>query len=283
MMSEIKYDYHMHTKYCDGRGEPEDFIINALEKDLKIIGFTSHSPVPFETDWTMPEKKLPEYLKTINKLKIKYKDKIKILLGLEVDYIPGVFSCKSSIIKNAGLDYTIGSVHFLGEMKDGFKWTADGSFDETNKGINYTFKGSGRNAVEAYYNRMIEMVVTSPPDIIGHFDLIKVNNRDNCFFSEKEGWYNNIIDKTLDVISQSKCVVEVNTGGITRNKINTLYPSTWILERCFDKNIPLIINSDSHSPEQLACNFETAIAEVKKAGYKKLAYFTGMGRGEYNL
>jgi histidinol-phosphatase (PHP family) len=282
-MSIIQYDYHIHTNFCDGTTEAENFVKKAIDKDMQIIGFSSHAPVPFETDWTMKENDLPEYLQTIRNLKKKYSGFIKILLGLEVDYIPGIFSVKSSIIKNAGLDYTVGSVHFLGQMEDGFRWTVDGPYDELNNGVNYTFNGNIKVAITAYYNRITEMVQKAPPDIIGHFDLIKKNNTGNCFFSEDEKWYRDLVDRTLNAVAGSGCVLEVNTGGITRKKITSLYPSSWILKKCFDKNIPLVINSDSHSPEHLKGSFEKAVDKIKETGYIKAVYFTENRREEYYL
>jgi len=282
-MNTIQFDYHVHSSFCDGKGEPEDYIKKAIEKNIKILGFSSHAPVPFETDWTMKQEKLADYIDTVQSLKTKYNGKFKILLGLEVDFIPGVMSCSSSINKQALLDYTISSVHFLGKMQDGFNWTVDGSFDETNNGINYSFKGNAKEAVTAYYMRIMEMVETAPPDIIGHLDLIKINNKNNCFFEESDEWYRLLVDKTLKVISNSDCAVEVNTGGITRNKIDALYPSTWILKKSFELNIPLVITSDSHNPEQIAGHFPKAVTEIKNAGYNKVVYFTDKGRAEYHL
>lgn len=282
-MNKVPYDYHIHTDFCDGKAKAEEFIKKAVEHKMEIIGFSSHGPVPFKTDWTMKEKDFPEYIKEINGLRNRYRNKIRILIGLEVDYIPGIFSCKSSIIKNAGLDYTLGSVHFLGQMKDGFRWTVDGPFEETDSGIKYTFGGDGKAAAEAYYDRISEMVRTAPPDIIGHFDLIKINNRNNYLFSEDEQWYRKLVEATFDVIAESECVIEVNTGGITRKKIDALYPSVWIIRECFEKNIPMIINSDSHSPEHLGGSFDYALTEVKKAGYRKLVRFTEKGKEIYSI
>ncbi len=282
-MNTIQFDYHVHSSFCDGKGEPEEYIKKAIEKNVKILGFSSHAPVPFKTDWTMKPEKLAQYIDTVQSLKANYRGKFEILLGLEVDYIPGVMSCKSSIIKNAGLDYTISSVHVLGKMKEGFNWTVDGPFDETNSGINYSFKGNAKEAVTAYYMRIMEMAETAPPDIIGHFDLIKMNNKNNCFFSESDEWYRLLVDKTLKVISHSDCALEVNTGGITRNKVDALYPSTWILKKCFKLNIPIAVTSDSHRPEQITGNFNRAVAEIKNAGYKRLVYFTDKGRAVFNL
>ena len=56
---------------------------------------------------------------------------------------------------------------------------------------------------------------------------------------------------TLKKIAETDCIVEVNTGGIARKKISSLYPSTWILDMCKHLKIPLTLNSDAHKPVKL--------------------------------
>ena len=78
---------------------------------MSSIGFTSHAPVPFKTDWTMDPKDLPGYLAEINRLKAEYRGKIEIYLGLEVDYLPEFPEAR--LDRFTGLDYVIGSIHYM--------------------------------------------------------------------------------------------------------------------------------------------------------------------------
>jgi histidinol-phosphatase (PHP family) len=64
----------------------------------------------FDKTYRMSFEDMYRYETQTKFLKEKYKDKITILLGYEVDFLPNYMSDK---VLNADVDYLIGSVHFL--------------------------------------------------------------------------------------------------------------------------------------------------------------------------
>ena len=56
----------------------------AIEKGFVTLGFSGHSPMYYEADWTMPKEKVSEYIKDIRRVKEKYADKIDVLCGIEL-------------------------------------------------------------------------------------------------------------------------------------------------------------------------------------------------------
>lgn len=115
-------NYHTHSAFCDGEMMPEDYVLAAVRKGFSAIGFTSHAPVPFCTDWTMKPENLDKYIENINDLKKKYKNQIQIYTGLETDFYPG----SADFRNHPGVDFTIGSVHFIHDQKTAgiLVWTA---------------------------------------------------------------------------------------------------------------------------------------------------------------
>ena len=79
-------DLHTHTSCCDGKDTPEDMVLSAIEKGLDTIGILAHSYVEFDRPYCIPEHRQAEFIAEVNRLKEKYKDKIKVLCGIEVDY-----------------------------------------------------------------------------------------------------------------------------------------------------------------------------------------------------
>ena len=79
-------NYHSHCLFCDGRSTPENFIRFAIAHKFRAYGFSSHSPLPFETNWNMSKDDMPEYLAEIERLKHKYKEQLEIYVGLEIDF-----------------------------------------------------------------------------------------------------------------------------------------------------------------------------------------------------
>ena len=74
---------HTHTLFCDGKASAEEMIQAAIGEGFVSLGFSGHSPLPYENDWAMKEEDLPLYLKTLADLGEKYQDKIEIVSGIE--------------------------------------------------------------------------------------------------------------------------------------------------------------------------------------------------------
>ena len=114
------FSYHTHTVYSDGAKSPEEMILKAIDLGLDSIGISDHAPIKGDpTNWNMKEDDLAQYFIDLKLLKEKYKDKIDVLLGLEIDYIPNIISAQSDYLQANLFDYHIGSVHFVGNLNDG--------------------------------------------------------------------------------------------------------------------------------------------------------------------
>lgn len=164
-------NYHIHSQYCHGIGKPKEYINAAISNNIKSIGFSSHAPLPFNKDWTMNSENLEKYCSEVNHLKAIYKGEIDIFLGLEVDYIPNLK--RFDDFRNFGLDYIIGSNHFIGKDKNG-KFKRIESRDTP-----LIIEQDVRFYIEHYYKLISEMIITEKPDIIGHLDLVKKVNSHN--------------------------------------------------------------------------------------------------------
>lgn len=274
---------HTHTAYCDGKCSTEEMIKEAIKCNFLSIGISAHGPVPFASDWNIQPGNVEKYIEEVMILKEKYRERIDIFLGMELDYIPGTgfTEASQSLIKR--LDYYIGSVHYLGRLNSGAMWEVDNSTEELVSGIKESFRGSTRQAVEAYYNLISEMAEKYQPPIIGHIDLIKKNNRDNLLFDEHEGWYATAAEKCLDTIKNTSSAVEVNTGGMARGYTEEQYPSSFILELIKEKNIPVVINSDAHTKEAISFKFGEMYKLLQKLGFESIRCLTGDGWKERNL
>jgi len=278
MSDSIVANYHCHSRFDDGHGELEEYVQAALRKGLHTLGFAGHAPVPFACDWTIPSPLLPEYLDTAHRLQNAYRDRIELLVGLEVDYIPGIIAPTAAWIRALNLDFTVGSVHFIGRLANGELWGVDGPPEELERGVAESFGGDIRRAVEEYYRRLTAMVGTAPPDIIGHFDVVKKNNLGDRYFPEDTPWYRTAVSQTLEAVAASPCILEINTGGIVRGTSGALYPSEWILVECLKRGIPVMINSDAHRPDQLDGYYGEAVTILKEIGFRELTQIGGEGR-----
>lgn len=265
-------NYHTHCLFCDGKGEPEDYVRKAIDLNFQSLGFSSHAPVHIPNGWTMKEENLEKYVETIKSLKEKYKNHIQIYCGLEVDYFPGISGPDSPRFKELDLDYTIGSVHFMKNERTGECLNLDGSEEKYERIIETFFNGDVKAFVTEYYSLVRRMLSEHKPDMVGHLDLVRKNNKNQRHFNEMEDWYREAVLKTLQVIKDSGVILEVNTGAMAKGYLTTPYPSFWVLEKCNELGIPVTLNSDVHSPEKLDAFFDEALVLIKEAGYSKLHF-----------
>jgi histidinol-phosphatase (PHP family) len=263
-------NFHSHSLFCDGKAAPEDFIVAAIKKGFPAYGYSSHAPVPFPSLWNLAPEKLQDYLDEINRLKIKFAGEIQIYTGLEIDYIEGLWGHQLSGLKDTPIDYFIGSVHYIGQFPNGSHFCFDGQPDAFFEGIELLYHNDFRKAITLYYNSVMQMVETDKPDVIGHLDKIKMHNAVHPYLAGEEKWYTNLVEETLEVIRQKGCMIEVNTRGLYKHIPPVLYPGTWVLKRIYQKKIPVILNSDSHHPDEIDLGFAYAAKLLREIGFKLL-------------
>lgn len=266
------FNYHTHTHFCDGSSAPEEYILSAIQKNMHSLGFSGHAAVPFENSWSIKPDRINDYFSTVRELKLKYADRLNVLISLEIDHIPGVTEGIEKLRKQYNLDYAIGSVHLVTDRVSDKLWFIDGPEKNYITGLETIFNNNIQNAVGAYYKQIQEMVAVHKPDIIGHFDKVKMNNKDR-YFSTEENWYKKLVTETVKVIADSDSIVEVNTRGIYKKRSTELFPDTTILEQCYQLGIPVTISSDAHAPDELTNYFEETILLLKDIGFKGVQVF----------
>lgn len=253
--------YHTHNTYCDGECSIEAMIEAAIESGLIEIGISSHAPLPFTTEWTMPLERLPAYVAEVRELGERYKDRIRVLLGLEVDYLPGeeVAAFHQEYIAPLEMDFTIGSVHFLGPIDAPRE--IDGQEEIFHQLLYKEYGGDIRTMVEEYYRRIPEVLSLPHVRIVGHIDRIKRWNANHRYFTSDEPWYREAVEAALRPIAASGVIVEINTSG-RRRGAGEDYPAQWVLGRCKNLGIPAIVSADAHAPDEVVWGFEEAEAAL---------------------
>jgi len=262
-------NYHSHSYYCDGKNHPEDYILEAVNQGLAAYGYSSHAPVPFSCEWSVPERKIESYISDINIIKEKYRDKLEVYLGLEVDYVPGITGPRHKNIQKLNLDYTIGSIHFIDKLTDGEHWCFDYTPDYFMKGIKEIFNGDAKKMVQRFFELSKAMLQESTPDIIGHFDKIRMHNSNNSLFDENEKWYKNEIDEILKLIKSKNVIIEINTRGYYKSG-SSLYPDPALFEKIRKMDIPISLNSDSHKPDEITKGYKHGAGLLKEAGIDEI-------------
>ena len=251
----MKTNYHTHSTWCDGKDSPEDMVRAALEKGFSALGFTSHALLPEADPWTLQPDTVAAYVADIRALAEKYKGRIRVLCGIEADFITGRVRSDRSVYAHLGLDYLIGSIHEV-VAPDGVRVPVDHKPELLRDGIADAFKGDAQAFVRAYFAAEREMATTCDFDIIGHPDLIRKFNGVLHYFDESADWYNEELRLTADAFADSGKIVEVNTGGISRGWIDDAYPSPAFRALLRERGVRFILSSDAHSAAAVDCAFD---------------------------
>ena len=212
----MKTNFHTHSTWCDGKDAPRAIVEAAIGKGFSTLGFSSHSMLPEDdTDWVLTPDKAPRYAAEIRALAAEYAPRLRILCGVEADYVPGGAVPDRSAYAAISPDYVIGSIHFV-VAEDGARVPVDHSPKLLADGIRDHFGGSPETFVRAYFAQEREMVGRFDFDILGHPDLVRKFNAKHPYFDESAGWYIDEVARTADAIAASGKIVEVNTGAISR-------------------------------------------------------------------
>ena len=252
-----KVNYHTHTYRCGHAvGTELDYLKSALESKLTILGFSDHAPYPdgrlnSSKDTRMDYSELQDYIDTVRYLQIKYKDKIKILIGLEIEYDELVSNYYNYLLNYLSIDYLILGQHaFLSKDK-----------------LVHTFSLSSTDTYIDYALSISKALETDFFKFLAHPDLIFVNNLpwdENC-------------DKACEILIESSLkhdtILELNANGF-RKGITSFsdadrypYPHNKFWERVAKTNLRVIINSDCHDPKFMwDSSMDKAYEYAKKLG-----------------
>ncbi len=243
----------------------------AWKAGYAVLGFSSHAPLPFPTDWNLAPERLPAYVAEIGRLKEEWAGRLEILLGLEIDYIEGQVSPGDPAFGK--LDYRIGSTHFI-DIGQGL-FTVDGPAGEFLPQLERTARGEGSLIWKTYYRSLSQMIEAGGFDIVAHFDLVRRHNSGGRpFFDEEDKAYLDAAFGAASLLRGRGIVVEINVGSMARGKISSPYPSLALLKEFRALGVPITFSADAHAPAHLGAHLDTARELAAAAGYRSVAVLT---------
>lgn len=212
---------------------------------------------------------MPEYLNEITRLKEKYKNRIEIYTGLEIDYLDDSYNASIPYFQSLPLDFRISSVHFIpwkGPLLEENMTCIDGSSDEFLIAVEERYQGNIRSLVEAFYHSSMRMVELGGFDIVGHMDKIYMNAGRHADFDIKAGWYHRLVEAFIDLIAEKELIVEINTKNYLRKQ--QTFPHTDLFNLLYKHRIPVMVNTDSHFPDLINAGRTDVLKLLKVTGYQ---------------
>lgn len=239
MEGNMKVNYHTHTTRCHHAiGSEEEYIQAAIQANIKKLGFADHTCWPFENGYVSNIRMLPSelenYVTTLKTYKEKYKDKIEILIGLEVEYFPKYLDYLYDIKQKYDLDYFILGNHYF-------------ESEEYGRDRYYGRNTHQDEMMEAYANGCIEAMKTGLYSYIAHPDLFMRGRKVFDTLSEK------ISRKIIEASVQYDIPLEYNLEGSLFNEKHHVeeYPHHRFWEIASEYPVKVIIGFDAHNPNSL--------------------------------
>lgn len=232
----MKANYHTHTVRCrHASGTEREYIETAISRGLTDLGFSDHCPMPFPNEYRsghrMDVEEFPEYIETLLALREEYADRIKIHIGLEVEYYPLVFPDFLKLISPYPVDYLILGQHLLGN-----------EFDRKGHSMEPT---DSEERLAAYAAQVSEALETGAFSYFAHPDMFN--------FTGDDATYRRHMMPVLRIAKRMNIPVEYNLLGLADNRI---YPSRRFFRLAADMGVSVIIGSDAHSPDRVAAPME---------------------------
>lgn len=253
-------DTHIHSRFSgDSEADPEEVIRKAVTEGLPEICFTDH------VDWDFPEEGIvfdidfPEYFRVLGELREKYKEQVRVLIGVELGMQPHLGRRYTDLLMKYPFDYTIGSQHLV-DMRDPY-------YPETFEGK------TDREVFRRYFEETLENVQRFHNfDSMGHLDYIVRYGRQNRRSYHSRD-YAEIIDEILKLLVKHNIALELNTAGL-RKQMGAPNPHPDILRRYRYLGGTLVtVGSDSHKPYSLGFAFDTAKDILKNCGFTHYVYY----------
>ena len=223
-------NYHTHTWRCNhATGREEEYVQTALERGFQILGFSDHTPylfpVPSDFRIRMTPEQLKEYCDTVRLLQKKYADRIRIPLGVELEYYPGYFADTVGFLRDHGVEYALLGQHFLGneigEHYNGHR-TGDGKF------------------LERYCDQSITAMQTGVFSYFAHPDLMR--------FVGDDGLYRQQMRRICREAKGCGLPLEMNMLGSWSGRN---YPDRRFWELAAEEGCPVVLGCDAHDPGHL--------------------------------
>lgn len=249
----MKANYHTHLKLCGhAEGMSNDYVEEAIKAGYEIIGISDHGPIKpefmskedFAFNWLDRQMTYEDfiniYLPDCYNAKEKYKNDIKVLVGVEIEYMYPFHQYYVDLKEK--LDYMNLAGHF---------------FYHNDKIINCYEEVTYEN-VYSYALNVKKAMETGLFEILVHPDVFmyEYKSRDGkaAFDEECEKASRLIIETAI----KNNIYLEINVGGIfkvtSNNKVlgQYAYPRDefWRIASEY-KDLKVLVGVDAHKPEHL--------------------------------
>ena len=183
---------------------------------------------------------------------------LPILIGLEVDHLPGANQAMAAVLDDYPFDILLGSVHWLDD------WLFDAYGIET-----FARQWEERDTSQVYaryVDSVIELAQSGAVDVLAHLDVIKVAGYRP---DDLQIHY----DRLVSALAQTDVAIEFSSAGL-RKPAKETYPSLPLLDQLLSAGLGLVTASDGHRLTEVGLGLDVLQAELDARNIDALTTFS---------
>jgi len=252
------YDMHTHSDNSfDGNHSCILLCEGACAKGAKGIAITDHCDIDGK-NYDFRAFSTNQFVEA-TKAKNAFKDKLDVLIGIELGQ--GIYEKEKSlnIINSFSYDFILGAIHNLENREDFY------FMDYSDKDIDAL--------LNEYFNAVLELAKWNQTDSIAHltYPLRYITGRDGIKVDISK--FYDIIDEIFSEIITNEKALEINVSGLF-TEINDTLPNIELIKRYKDSGGKYItVGSDSHYYNKVCNGIEKGYDILKKCGFKQFTIF----------
>lgn len=256
-------DNHVHADHSvDAKGTVHEFCQKAFEIGLHEITFTNHYEImPSRKDrmgyFMLGGERVPAGPDAVKRMIEELREAgeaffpagLKVRVGLEVGWDISLHDRLVKELADFDLDFVIGSVHDIDDEPILERAYAPQFFQSR----------PIEAWIEKYFKKAEEIADSGLFNVIAHLDVYKRYGL-AVYGDALRAAHKPFLPRLFEKMKASDLALEINTSGM-RHGVGEYYPSMDIINEARRADVFIAgLGSDAHAPEQLALDFESAIA-----------------------
>ena len=254
------FNFHTHTSRCGHAfGQDKEYVTNAIKEGFSLLYFSDHVMFPFFSQPRIRGTYNPDYfdyLKSINSLKEKYKDKIAIEIGFEAEYYPGYENYYVDLLKSKEIHYLILGQHYHVESLCDM--------------VVYDRYPNGKNM---YVDDVVEGIKSGLFLYVCHPDQLVY------YDDERDDEFKELARQIAKASVKYDVPLELNVSKVENGRLQgkenyeqiAAFPDDTFWKVAAEEGVKVIIGLDAHKPENVnQIGFEYGLQLAKKYGLQVL-------------
>ena len=261
-------DSHTHTHYSKhASGTVDEVVRAAIARGVRTLTITDHAPFPVDQGNRLLRSELRRYFDEVHEAMQRHAEQIKVLAGLESDYLPGYEACLAEILGEVAPDFVIGSIHyvFIGQRKVNV-WDLQDMRDPA--------------VLQAYFDSVSGLLRSGLFDALGHVDTVmRAGVGEEAFMQ----WFSPLVPLMIE----HNVAYEINASGAKKSMLNAKgievsggwsYPCKPLVAELERVGAAFTVGSDAHRPEDVGTGLVEVLDGLGDACPKRLSWYEGRFR-----